>query len=67
MKTIRTWLLVGGLIVLTPNLMGGCADELGEFFRGVGDEFDNLADDVDGDDNDDLDDFWDDLFDDDDD
>ncbi len=54
------WLLVGGLIVLTPNLMGGCAEDVSDLFRGISDDFDNLADDIDGDDDDDN--FWDDLF-----
>ena len=71
MKTIRSWVLVTGLAVLLPNLMGGCAEEMEEFFRGVSSEFDDLADGVDGDDDndldDDVDDFFDDLFDDDDD
>lgn len=61
MQALRKWVLLGGLIVLTPNLMGGCAEDIEDFFRDIANEFDNLADDVDGDD-DDLDDFFDDLF-----
>ena len=71
MKAIRSWVVLGGLTLLAPNLMGGCAEELEDAFRDVSQGFDNLADDIDGDDDNDLDndveDFFDDLFDDDDD
>jgi hypothetical protein len=67
MQKLRTWVLAGGLFLLMPQLMGGCGDGLEGFLRDVSDEFDNLADDVDGDDDDDLEDFFNNLFDDDDD
>jgi len=56
--------LIGMLALLAPGMMGGCADDLSDLLRGVSNDLNDLADDIDDNHNDDS--WWDDLWDDDD-